>query len=124
MNLTRGLQADDRADRVPVKRCMTAFQWDAVLMRHLPEKLEETDASLALAAPHDRIFVQEELRDWEQRDYGRYSLRFLRDLARRRDVAMVLSLDMARWWCTHPVLARMTYEAVDAGWNVTRPDGR
>lgn len=124
LNLTRGLQADDGAERVLVKRCISAFQWDTVLTKHLPEKLEETDASLVLAAPYDRLFVHEELRDWEQEDYVRYSLGFLRDLARRRGVPILLSVDMERWWRTHPVLAQMTYEAVDARWGIARPDGR
>lgn len=123
-NLEAGFAADDGADRLLVKRCMTAFNWDLALDKHLAEKLATTDVSLVLAAPYDRLFVHEELADWEQEDHLRFSLRHLADLARRFQVPILAPVDMARWWRTHPVLAQTTYERVDHRWTIDRPDGR
>ncbi len=124
LNLVRGFQADDGAERVLIKRCMTPFQWDSVLTQHLDDKLFQTEASLVIAAPYDALFSTDELSDWEQEDYVRYSIRHLRDLARKHRVPLVVSVDMARWWRTHAELARITYEAVHQRWSVTCPGGR
>lgn len=118
LNLTRGHEADAGATRLLVKRCMTPFQWDTVLTKHLAAKLHDTEASLVLAAPYDALFSTDELQDWEQEDYVAFSLRYLRELARRFHVPVLLSVDMARWWRTHPTLARATYEAAEARWTV------
>lgn len=118
LNLTRGFDAEWGADRILIKRCMTPFQWATVLTKHVQEKLLAVEASLVVAAPYDALFSTDELEDWEQESYVRYSLRHLRDLARRHTIPILLSVDMARWWRTHPLLARMTYEDVDARWFV------
>lgn len=123
LNLTRGFQADAEADRLLIKRCMTPFQWDTVLTQHLEKKLLEVGASAVLAAPYDALFSTDELKDWEQEDYVAYSLRYLKDLARARNVPILLSVDMARWWRTHPTLARQALEAVSERWNVGRKAG-
>lgn len=118
LNLERGFDADWGADRVLVKRCMTPFQWDTVLTKHLDQKLLSAEASLVLAAPYDALFSTDELKDWEQEDYVAFSLQHLRGLAQRHRVPVVLSVDMARWWRTHPVLARLAFEGVDARWTI------
>lgn len=120
LNLTRGFDADHGADRLLIKRCMTPFQWDTVLTRHLDHKLLNTKASLVLAAPYDALFSTDELKDWEQEDYVAYSLKHLRDLAHQHEVPILLSVDMAKWWRSHPILARQTYEAAEARWSVQR----
>lgn len=120
LNLARGFDADWGADRVLIKRCMTPFQWDTVLTKHLDEKLHGTDASLVLVAPYDSLFSTDELKDWEQEDYVEFSIKYLRDLARRHKVPILLSVDMARWWRTHPILARTAFEGVDSRWSIAR----
>ena len=120
LNLERGFDAEWGADRLLVKRCMTPFQWDTVLTKHLDQKLLTTETSLVLAAPFDALFSTDELKDWEQEHYVEFSLKHLRDLARKHKVPVCLSVDMVRWWKTHPFLAKMTYDAVDARWSVQR----
>jgi hypothetical protein len=124
LNLVRGFEADDGADRALVKRCMTPFQWDSTLTRHLGDKLEQVDASLVAVNPFDALWTHEEIQDWEQEDYTRFSLQHLHGLARDHAVPILLGVDMDRWWRTHPVLAGATAAAVDARWSVTAPDGR
>lgn len=53
-------------------------------------------------------------------DYVRYSLRHLKGLAEKHRVPVLLSVDVARWWKTHPILSQATYEASDARWTVHR----
>jgi hypothetical protein len=124
LNLERGHEAAAGAERLLVKRCMTAFQWDTVLTQHLEDKLRHTATDLVIVSPFERLFVHEELRDWEQEDYVRFAASYLRGLAKRMDVPILLCVDMARWWQTHPVLAQATYEAVHERWSIDAPDGR
>lgn len=124
LNLTRGHSAEDGADRILVKRCMTPFQWDAVLTQHLAQKLATTEASLALVLPYDNLYSTDEIKDWEAEDFVRCSLKALKSMAQRHGVPILLGVDMQRWWHTHPALARMTAEAADARWMVERPAGR
>ena len=124
LNLTRGLAADDGADRVLVKRCMTPFQWDSTLTQHLGDKLAQAEAALVVANPFDALWRHEEIQDWEQEDYTRFSLKVLHGLARRHKVPILLGADVDRLWRTHPVLARAIVEAVDERWTVAAPGGR
>ena len=124
LNLTRGLAADDGAARVLVKRCMTPFQWDSTLSRHLGDKLSQARASLVAVHPFDALWRHEEIQDWEQEDYTRFSVRHLRGLARQHQVPILLGVDLDRLWRTHPELARATVEGVDERWTVAAPDGR
>lgn len=124
LNMTRGHDADDGADRVLVKRCMTPFQWDSTLSQHLEQRLESAQASLVVVNPFDQLWTHEEIQDWEQEDYTRFSVHHLKKVARRHGVPILLGADMDRWWRTHPTLARITADAVDARWTVTTPDGR
>lgn len=124
LNMTRGHSADDGAKRVLVKRCMTPFQWDSTLTQHLGQRLELSGASLVVVNPFDALWTHEEIQDWEQEDYTRFSVRHLHDLAHTHQVPILLGIDMDRWWATHPVLAKATSDVVDARWTVTTPDGR
>jgi len=124
LNLTRGFAADDGANRVLVKRCMTPFQWDSTLRQHLGDKLAQADAGLVAVNPFDALWRHEEIQDWEQEDYTRFSVRHLHALARRHRVPILLGVDLDRLWRTHPALAKATAEGVDELWTVTAPDGR
>lgn len=124
LNLIRGHQADHGAERLLVKRCMTPFQWDSVLTQHLDQKLAEIDADLVLINPFDRLFSTDELQDWEQVDYVTYALQHLKTTAARANVPILLCVDMARWWHTHPELARRTYMRTPKRWTVSPAAGR
>lgn len=124
LNLVRGRAADDGADRLLVKRCMTPFQWDSVLTQHLDQKLVEVDASVAIVAPFDRLWSTDELADWEAEDYVRYAVRHLKNLARRHRIPITVWVDMARWWHTHPVLAGLLHDAATSKWTLTAPGER
>lgn len=119
LNLSRGFDADWGAQRLLVKRCMTPFQWDTVLTKHLREKLLTEEACLVLAAPYDTLFSTDELQDWEREDYVNFSLRHLKSLAAEHQVPIVLSVDMAEWCHKFPLVAWSAYEAVDARWEIT-----
>lgn len=122
LNLTRGFDADWGDERLLVKRCMTPFQWATVLTRHVGQILRSIEASLVLAAPYDALFSTEELKDWEQEDYVRDSLNHLKGLAGQHGIPILISVDMTRWWRTHPFLARLAQEAADARW-ILQPSG-
>ena len=123
LNLERGRPADWGATRLLVKRCMTPFQWETVLTRHIGEKLMATDASLVMAAPYEDLFSTDELSDWEREDYIDYSLANLKDAAKRFDVAVVILVDMARWCAVNPLMAWKAFEAAHARWGVERAAG-
>jgi hypothetical protein len=123
LNLVRGRQADEGASRMLVKRCLTPFQWYTTLSRLLPEKVE-AGAALAIVHPFDRPLSTDELADWEQEDYVRFLVPHLRAVARRTGVPIVLGVDMARWWRTHPVLAQATHDGVSHRWSVAGVGGR
>lgn len=120
LNLERGFDAEWGASRVLVKRCMTPFQWDTVLTKHVDQKLAATKASLVLIAPFDELFSTDELKDWEKEDYVEFALAHLRGVAARHRVSVVLSADMARWSCAFPRLGQMTWRASAARWHVER----
>ncbi|MHB8633956.1 MAG: hypothetical protein ACYDBQ_08340, partial [Thermoplasmatota archaeon] len=108
VNLTRGLAAEEGGTRLLVKRCMTPFQWYGTLAHHLPQKIEHAEAALAIVNPFDRLWSTDELADWEQEDYVRFVVPHLKEVAKQRQVPILLGVDMARWWRTHPALAQAT----------------
>ncbi len=125
MNLERGFDAEWGAERLLVKRCMTPFQWDTVLTRHLKEKLTALAASaapaaLVLAAPYEDLFSTDELQDWEREDYIEYSLAHLKGLAEEFDLPVVIAVDMARWCTVNPLMAWKAFEAADQRFAVRR----
>lgn len=124
LNLERGFQADHGADRVLIKRCMTAFNWELALDRHIEEKLETIQASMVVMAPYDALFCHQELSDGEQEDYVRFSIDHLRGVAKRHQVPLLAFVDMDRLWRTHPVLAQMMFEGMQRHWRIECPDGR
>lgn len=120
LNLERGFDADHGAERVLIKRCMTPFQWETVLNRHLDEKLVASETAVVLVSPFESQFSTDELKDWEQEDYVRHTLAHLRSLARRFRVPILLGVDMPKWWKNHPVLAQLAFEGVDSRWAIQR----
>ena len=120
LNLTRGHAADEGADRMLVKRCMTPFQWYTALSRLLPDKLRDGPTSVAIVLPFDGLWSTDELSDWEQEDYVRFIVAHLARVARESQVPILLGVDMARWWRTHPVLAQITHDGVDQRWRIAR----
>lgn len=125
LNLTRGHAADEGADRVFIKRCMTAFQWDSLMTQQLAERLMlEPGVRLVYASPYDALLTHQELQDWEQEDHTRFSLRHLLADVKRFQVPIILACDMKRWWRGHPTLARMAYEQAQERWHLDMPGGR
>lgn len=124
LNLVRGYAADDGASRVLVKRCMTPFQWDSTLSQHLEDKLTQAEASLVVVNPFDALWTHEEIQDWEQEDYLRFSLGHLQEVARRHKVPIVLGCDVDRLMRSHPVLAQAVLDGVADRWTVGLPGGR
>lgn len=124
LNLERGHQPDFGAERVLIKRCMTAFNWELALDRHIEDKLDSTPTSMVVMSPYDALFCHQELQDWEQEDYVRHSLKHLKGVAKKRQVPLLAFVDMPRLWHTHPVLAQMMYEHMELRWDVDRPGGR
>lgn len=124
MNLQRGFEADDGAKRMLIKRCMTAFNWELCLDKHVPQKLETTDVSAVIMAPYDALFRHQELTDWEQEDYVRYSLTHLKEVSKRHQVPLLAMVDMDRLWHSHPVLAQLMFEQTESHWLVDSPDER
>ena len=119
-NMERGFDAEWGADRVLIKRCMTPFQWDTVLTKHLERKLLVAPAGLVIAAPYEGLFSTDELKDWEREDYVHFSLKHLKGLASRFGVPVVLGVDMASWCHTHPLIAWAAYEAAASRWTLQR----
>lgn len=124
LNMERGHQADHGADRVLIKRCLTAFQWESQMDTEIAQQLATDDVAVALAVPYDNLFTHMELQDWEQEDYLRYNLQHLKRLAAKHATPIVAMVDMQRLWRTHPTLASMVYDQVDQRWSVDRPDQR
>ncbi|MHB8587213.1 MAG: P-loop NTPase family protein [Thermoplasmatota archaeon] len=123
LNLIRGFDADWGAERLLVKRCMTPFQWDTVLTKHVEAKLKTTASSLVLAAPFDDLFSTDELQPWEQEGYVRYASNYLRGLAKSTGVPIVVSVDISRWRRSHPQLAHLLLRAVRERWVIQRRGG-
>ncbi len=124
LNLRNGYAAGEGANRILVKRCMTAFQWDTVLDQQLADKLAETPTSLVVAAPYDALFRHPELQDWEQEDHLTYSVAHLNHLATQYAVPILAFVDMDHLWRSHPTLAAIIYQAFQDRWLIERPGGR
>ena len=56
---------------------------------------------LVAVNPFDALWTHEEIQDWEQEDYTRFSLGHLSGLARRHGVPILLGIDLDRLWRTH-----------------------
>lgn len=123
LNLLRGHAAELEQKRVLTKRALTAFQWDTILDRHLARKLAETEVALVVAAPYDRLFLHEELRDWEAEDHLRFSVADLAAKAERHGVPMLGLVDLPRLWREAPAMATILEEGAPLKWSVREEGG-
>jgi hypothetical protein len=123
LNLVRGEPAEFAHKRVLTKRALTAFQWDTILDRHLARKLVETEVALVVAAPYDRLFLHEELRDWEAEDHLRFSVGDLAAKAERHQVPILGLVDLPRLWREAPSMATILEEGAPLKWSVREEGG-
>ncbi len=123
-NLLAGYQADHHAERVLIKRCLTAFQWETQMDKELEHVLRTDHVAAVLAVPYDALFCHPELQDWEQEDCMRYNLGHCRRMVEEHSVPILAFVDMDRLWRTHPTLAGMVFEQTQVHWAVDRPGGR
>jgi hypothetical protein len=79
MNRRRGRPETEHADRCFIQRCITPFQWDTLLWKHLDKWLDQNKGNVALviAFPYGRLFATDELADWERVDHLDFSLEHL-----------------------------------------------
>lgn len=79
MNRSRGRPEAEFAERCLIQRCITPFQWDSLLSKHLDKFLTaNTDnVALVIAFPYGRLFATDELADWERIDHLEFSLAHL-----------------------------------------------
>lgn len=117
VNLVRGHAADFGAQRVLVKRAMTAFQWDSILDKHVAARLAMGGVSLVVAAPYDALFAHEELQDWEQEDHLRFSVADLAAKAQRFQVPILAFVDTVLQAHRYPVLWGIQEAAVGRKWH-------
>lgn len=93
-------------DRVHTHRALTPFNWVDMLTDRLEDGLRLHGPSLVVAGFFNTQFEKEDdLRDWEQERYVEETLQLVRRLAERHRARIVLTLDLARWTRTHPILA-------------------
>ncbi|HUR61002.1 MAG TPA: hypothetical protein VM286_01380 [Candidatus Thermoplasmatota archaeon] len=123
LNLVRGFPADLAASRVLTKRAMTAFQWDTILDRHVARKMVEAETALVVAAPYDRLFLHEELRDWEAEDHLRFSVGDMKEKAERHNTPILALVDLPRLWRDNPAMAAILEEGVPRKWSVRAEGG-
>ena len=116
LNLVRGHPAAFAAERVLVKRAMTAFQWDTILDKHLGTRLLQGGVSLVIAAPYDALFAHEELQDWEAEDHIRFSVQDLNAKAARFNVPILAFVDTVRQARSHPALWSIQEQGISRKW--------
>ncbi len=123
-NILAGYQADHHAERVLIKRCLTAFQWETQMDKELEHVLRTDDVAVVLAVPYDNLFRHPELQDWEQEDYLRYNLAHCCRMVREYQRPILAFVDMDNLWRSHPTLASMVWQQAQERWTIDRPDGR
>ncbi len=123
LNLVRGEPAEFAARRVLTKRAMTAFQWDTILDRHLARKMVESETALVVAAPYDRLFLHEELQEWEAEDHLRFSVADLHKKGERHRVAVLALVDLERFVREAPTMAAILEDGVPERWRVRAEGG-
>jgi hypothetical protein len=94
-NRRRGRPEAEHAARCLVQRCITPFQWDTLLSKHLDRFLSANEGNVALvvAFPYGRLFATDELADWERVDHLDFSLEHLAKRGAAVPIVAVTSLD-------------------------------
>ncbi|MEK6975146.1 MAG: hypothetical protein AABY18_02250 [Candidatus Thermoplasmatota archaeon] len=95
LNRRRGRPEAEHADRCLIQRCITPFQWDALLSKHLDKFLAANlgNVALVVAFPYGRLFATDELADWERVDHLDFSLDHLAKRGATVPIVAVTSLD-------------------------------
>lgn len=108
-NRRAGRPEAEHADRCFVQRCMTPFQWDTMLSKHLDRFLAANPGNLALvvAFPYGRLFATDELAPWERIDHLEYSLAHLASRASTNAVPIVAVTDFPALQEQPDLLARL-----------------
>lgn len=94
-NRRNGRPEAEHAGRCLVQRCITPFQWDTLLWKHLDRFLADNAGNVALvvAFPYGRLFATDELAEWERVDHLDFSLEHLARRGREVPIVAVTSLD-------------------------------
>lgn len=132
-NRRAGRPEAEHADRCLIQRCMTPFQWDAMLSKHLDRFLAANpgDIALIVAFPYGRLFATDELAPWERIDHLEFSLAHLASRAGAAAVPIVAVTDLLALQEQPDLLARL--QAVPSivrvtcekgVWNIMDPEGQ
>lgn len=128
LNMTRGHPAAYGAERTLIRRTLTPYQWHHALTEDLDAKLAATPARMLVAAPFERLFVTDELEEWERRDYCTHAMACLRATSRRFRVPIAITADVADLWRHHPQIGTIIVNGSDqlfrtcltpSGWELT-----
>lgn len=94
-NRRNGRPEAEHAERCLVQRCITPFQWDTLLWKHLDRFLADHagDVALVVAFPYGRLFATDELAEWERVDHLDFSLEHLAKRGKEVPIVAVTSLD-------------------------------
>jgi hypothetical protein len=94
-NRRKGRPEAEFAERCLIQRCITPFQWDTLLSKHLDKFLTANPGNVALivAFPYGRLFATDELADWERVDHLDFSLDHLAKRGAQVPIVAVTSLD-------------------------------
>lgn len=94
-NRRKGRPDAEHAERCLIQRCITPFQWDTLLSKHLDRFLAANagDVALVVAFPYGRLFATDELSDWERVDHLDFSLEHLAKRGASVPIVAVTSLD-------------------------------
>lgn len=95
VNRRRGRPEAEHAERCLVQRCITPFQWDSLLSKHLDKWLAANAGNVALviAFPYGRLFATDELAEWERVDHLEFSLAHLVRRGAQVPIVAVTHLD-------------------------------
>jgi hypothetical protein len=134
-NLLQGLPADYGVQKILSTRAMTPFQVHNLVTSKLAQKLHEAPTSCVIVSRFEaQLLKTEDVQPWEQVSYIHYDLNYLRRLAKRHGVAILVTLDwpaLQRPGLEHfhaAVLAtkvrRIHVEQTLHGWTLHDEDGR
>lgn len=132
-NRRAGRPEAEHADRCLIQRCMTPFQWDTMLSKHLDRFLAANpgDVALIVAFPYGRLFATDELAPWERIDHLEFSLAHLASRAGAAAVPIVAVTDFLALQEQPDLLARLqavpgiVRVACEKGtWRIMGPEGQ
>lgn len=111
--LRHGASIELANDRLHTHRALTPFNWVEMLTDTLDAGLQADRPSLTIAGFFNAQFEKDsDLADWEQERYVQETLQLMQHIAARHRARIVLTLDLARWTRTHPILAQILRRGV------------